>query len=56
MEKTEALKILDEVMASIDTHVDMVAPDDAKMSDWSYDILQVYNAIHDGELEDDDEC
>ena len=59
MEKIEALKILEEVMASIDSHAGMVAPDDAKLDDWKYDLDQVFVAILDGDYmnwEEEDEC
>ena len=59
MTRSEALKILEEVYQSIASHSGMVPPDDAKIDDWSYDLVQVINAIVDGETtweDEDDEC
>ena len=50
MTRSEALKILEEVSASIDSHTGISPPDDAKLYDWSYDVMQVFNAISDGEF------
>ena len=59
MTRKETLKIIEEVMASIDSHAGMVAPDDAKLDDWVYDLNQVFEAILDGDYmnwEEEDEC
>jgi len=60
MTRSEALKILEEVAGSIDSHTGMSPPDDAKLYDWSYDVMEVFNAISDGEFltweDEDDEC
>jgi hypothetical protein len=53
MTKKEALKILDEVMASIRNEY---LPDCCNWQDWESDLLQVFNATNDGELEVEDEC
>lgn len=55
MTRSEALKILEEVYQSIASHSGMVPPDDAKIDDWSYDLVQVINAIVDGETTWEDE-
>ena len=56
MTKKEALKILEEVMQSIDSHAGMEAPDEAKMDDWVFDLGKLFEALYEGELELSDEC
>ena len=55
MTKKEALKILEEVMSSIDSYAGLEAPDVAKMDDWIYDLGKVFEALYEGELEISDD-
>ena len=51
MTKKEALKVLEEVMQSIDSHAGMEAPDGAKMDDWLFDLGKVFESMYNGELD-----
>lgn len=52
MTKQEALKILDELVASIGSYNYIENLDNAKLDDWQYDIIQVCQGIEEG-LEED---